>query len=99
MLESKFWSYVLGSISSSSSLSVIVDCLCNLGFLDRNEELDELLTWSCSLFCISAAADGCRNCSIGSVVSAGSGVLVGGLGSSKNQYKILVSVKTLQDLY
>ena len=43
-LAPKFWSYVLDWISSSSSLSVIVDCLCNLGFLDCNEEFDDLLT-------------------------------------------------------
>ena len=80
LLSPKVWSHVLGWISSLSS--VTIDCLCNLGLFD----CCDLLTWPCSLTCISAA-DGLRICSVVSVVSVGSGVLEGGSGCSKNQYR------------
>lgn len=69
-----------------SSSPVIVDCLCSLGFVDRQEESDDLLTsWPCSLIsAIVVDKEGSNNCSL---VSAGSGELVGGSGSSTHQHK------------
>lgn len=63
----------------SSSPSVMVDCLCNLGLSVHScEECWDSLTWFFSFFCRSATNGDSKSCS-GLI---GSGVLLGGSGGS-----------------